>query len=64
MTPRDDTDGSLWTQAQAACLAARDVEALDGEPLGEAMTSLGSSAQPTLGSHPAAAVRLRWFTGQ
>jgi hypothetical protein len=44
-------DFYAWTQEQAACLAARDVDALDFEHLVEEMTSLGVSERRALGSH-------------
>lgn len=44
-------DFYAWTQAQAAVLAARDVEALDFENLVEEITSLGVSERRALGSH-------------
>jgi len=44
-------DFYAWTQAQAAFLAARDVDALDFENLVEEITSLGTSERRALGSH-------------
>jgi uncharacterized protein DUF29 len=44
-------DFYAWTQAQAAVLAVRDVDALDFEHLVEEITSLGISQRHALGSH-------------
>jgi hypothetical protein len=55
-------DFYAWTQTQATVLTARDVDALDFEPLVEEIPSLGISERHALGSHSAAAVRIRFVT--